>query len=313
MRPVNVYVTAFSDRPKHKLQWKDPITGRTRTQTTPIVRSAGQRGRREAERLAAELEQKIRDGGHHVEARISWESFRARHDSEVLPGLAPGTAVKVGTVFHHIESILNPRYLDALDEARLSHFVATLRNPKLAETTIKSYLAHLGSVLNWAVFQKLLAKAPALPRIRLVKRSTASTPMKGRPITLQEFERMLDVVSLVVGDERAAAWRHCLRGLWEGGLRLSEAAALSWEPTTGLLAAPATEGRWNLIIPADQEKGHKARIHPTAPKFAILLSETPIDQRIGRVFKFCGTRRKKGVPGSRRLLEITQKSGKGRA
>ena len=309
MRPVSVYVTAFSDRPKYQLQWKDPITGRTRTRTTPIVRSSGQRGRREAERLAAELERKLRDGGHHAEARISWESFRARYENEVLPGLAKGTEEKVGTVFNHIESILNPRYLSDLDEARLSHFAATLRSTKLAETTIKSYLAHLGSALNWAVLQKLLAKAPALPRIRRVKRSTASTPMKGRPVTLQEFERMLDVVPLVVGDERAAAWRHCLRGLWEGGLRLREAVALSWEPTTGLLAVPAAEGRWNLLIPADGEKGHKDRIYPTAPEFAILLSETPVDQRIGRVFKFCGTRRKNGVPGSRRLSEIISEIG----
>ena len=53
--------------------------------------------------------------------------------------------------------------------------------------------------------------------------------MKGRPITGEEFDRMLAKVPEVVGDAAAESWRHYLRGLWWSGLRLAESLELFWE------------------------------------------------------------------------------------
>ena len=44
--------------------------------------------------------------------------------------------------------------------------------------------------------------------------------MKGRAPTTEEYERMLDVVPRVVGEDEAESWRHFLAGLWLSGLRL---------------------------------------------------------------------------------------------
>ena len=53
--------------------------------------------------------------------------------------------------------------------------------------------------------------------------------MKGRPITADEFRKMLDATAKVVGDDAAESWKHVLRGLWASALRLGEIMHVSWE------------------------------------------------------------------------------------
>jgi len=51
--------------------------------------------------------------------------------------------------------------------------------------------------------QKMLPVRPTMPKIQRAKKSNGR-PMKGRPITAEEFDRMLGAVSVEVGDEAAA-------------------------------------------------------------------------------------------------------------
>ena len=51
--------------------------------------------------------------------------------------------------------------------------------------------------------------------------------MRGRPVTGEEFERMVEVTPQVRKLE-PEKWQRLLKGLWLSGLRLSEALALSW-------------------------------------------------------------------------------------
>jgi len=53
--------------------------------------------------------------------------------------------------------------------------------------------------------------------------------MKGRPITAEEFERMLAVIPTVVGPDHAPDWERYLRGLDASGLRLEESLDLRWD------------------------------------------------------------------------------------
>ena len=45
--------------------------------------------------------------------------------------------------------------------------------------------------------------------------------MRGRPITAEEFERMISAVPKVVDNAAAKSWKFYLRGLWESGIRLA--------------------------------------------------------------------------------------------
>jgi len=107
--------------------------------------------------------------------------------------------------------------------------------------------------------------------------------MKGRPITGEEFDRMLAKVSAVVGDKTAESWRHYLRGLWWSGLRLAESLELTWD-RDDKLCIDLSGKRPMLRIPAELEKGNQDRLLPVAPEFAEFPLGTPETDRTGWVF-----------------------------
>ena len=61
---------------------------------------------------------------------------------------------------------------------------------------------------------------PQLP-IQMPKRARGQRQMKGRPITREEFERMLKAAE-VVRPKDFAIWKELLEGLWLSGLRLGD-------------------------------------------------------------------------------------------
>ena len=282
---IRVYVCEYKDRPTYALKWKDPITGRRRFKATAIARG-GRRNMAEAERAAGDWEDELNSGAVGSE-KMTWEKFRDLYEDQKLPGLADGTRDKVNDVFNKLEREINPKYLRDVTEARLSHLVTVLRSSRLAEDTIRSILAHIKSALSWAVEQKLLSRLPAFPKIRRVKKTTG-TPMKGRPITAEEFDRMLAAVPDVVGPDHAPDWQRYLRGLNASGLRLEESLDLRWDDD-GRIRPRFAEGQLPvLVIPAECEKGFTDREHPMAPEFAIMLQEVPAERRKGFVFRLNG-------------------------
>ncbi len=125
---------------------------------------------------------------------------------------------------------------------------------------------------------------PHLPEIRKPKRATTSKVMKGRPITQEEFERMLAKTEKVVGTEAAMSWKHYLEGLWWSGLRLAESLDLYWDDDSKLQVV-FVENEPMLRILSSLEKGNKDRLLPIAPEFADFLLKTPKPMRNGRVFR----------------------------
>jgi integrase len=144
--------------------------------------------------------------------------------------------------------------------------------------------------------------------------------MKGRAITLEEFERLLDKVEaglLVVPpckrptgakpsrrkyrrhpealaeyrEKREAvvarvspSWQHVLRGLWESALRLDELMHVAWD-IPGYIVPEWKPGRLPVLrIPSAMQKNDTEEEIPLLPGFERLLLETPEDQRHGWVF-----------------------------
>ena len=302
---AKVWVMELSDRQHYVLMWRDPVTQRRRTKTTTIPRTGLARDRKAAERLAGELESQLADGSVAMPSRFTWAEFRKRYEAEVVPGLAVRTAEKIRGVLDRVEKELNPNRLQDLTESRLSHFVAVLRSAGAKENTVQGYLAHLKATLNWAVQQKYLRVRPAIPRLQRLKKSSGR-PMKGRPITAEEFERMLAVVAKVVGEPSAASWAHYLRGLWSSGLRLTESLELWWDRPEKIYPVFQRGCRPMLKIPGELEKGYEDRLLPIAPEFAMLLQQTPEAERTGPVFILNG---RVGRYGASEVSRIVSKIG----
>ena len=307
---ISVYVVRFGNRPNFALQWRDPITRRLKTKTTKIPASRLARDRKAAERLAGELQAQLAAGSAAIPSKFTWAEFRQRYEAEVVPGLARRTGEKIQTVLDRLEAEISPRRLRDVTEARLSFFAAQLRKSGLAESTLSGYLAHLKSALGWAVSQKILTVRPTFPKIQRAKKYN-HRPMKGRPITAEEFDRMLESVPKVVGERVATEWQRYLRGLWVSGLRLSESLDLWWDSLGGLYPVFPKDGRPMLHVPGELEKGHADRLLPIAPEFAMFLEETPQTERTGKVFRLSSRRRGRSEAiKSHRVSELISEIGK---
>lgn len=273
MTQSRVSIVNYPDRRHLVLRYRDPLSGRTST------RSAKTANRREAERAAAEWETQLSQGRQAIPANVSWSAFRERYESEVVPGVAPKTAAMVNTTFNWIESILRPTQLSQLSASRISYLQSQLRQNGCAETTIRSYLAHLMAALRWAVDVDLLVAAP---RIQRPRRAKSGKVMKGRPITQAEFNTMLATTTQVVGVRAVASWVQLLEVLWFSGLRLGEALNLHWDRIDRLHPLFG-DGRPMLRIPAEYEKGNTDRLIPLTPDFVEYLLQTPEADRRGPI------------------------------
>lgn len=286
MSAITVTVIKRPNSHNYYVRWTDPVTLRERRRSTKT------RIKRDAERYALKLEKELNQGTHYELCKISWQEFRTRYETEVIPGLAQRTSEKVSVVFNAVQQIVKPKLLLQVDSNAISKMVKHYRKKGLQEITIRSNLAHLKAALNWAKQIRLLHVVPDFPKL---KRARTEKVMRGRPLCLEEFERMLISVSNIItikGEseeckqkeaEIQESWKFYLRGLWYSGLRLSESLELYWDREDKL--SVDLSGKYPMLrIRAEAEKGNKDRLLPIVPEFASFLEEVPEDQRTGPVF-----------------------------
>jgi len=298
---IRVYVIEFKNRKNYMMRYVDPSTGKTVAKSTGVSITGRKREKTEAERVAAKWESDLRNGRYKAASKITWQEFRERYEDEVATTLAEATAARISSVFNMFENLVSPRLLRDANEKALSRFQRFMRENDRSDATIKSHCAHLLASLRWAADQKMIHEAP---KVKMPKRARTSKVMKGRPITGEEFERMLTKATAIFDrpkpkegakthnwtnpmkpEQRAkvvASWRHYLRGLWFSGLRLSESLELRWDD--GPMAVDLKGRRPMLRIAAEAEKGNRDRILAIAPEFAEFLLATPESERTGYVF-----------------------------
>lgn len=275
--PIKVNVVKYPDRRYLMMRYVDPITGKQ------MARSTGTTVRREAERIAAKWEADLQENRYTRPSNVSWSEFRERYESEKLASLAPNTLETAVTALNHLEELINPQKLTVLTSEVLSKFQSKLRATGMKETSIATQLRHLRAALSWGVSMGML---PKMPDFHMPKRAKGRNLMRGRPITAEEFERMLEATSRVRPKD-AGTWTNYLQGLWLSGLRLEESLVFSWDDDSPF--AVDLSGRHpRFRIYAEAEKGHQDRFLPMTPDFAEFLLNTPDDQRTGPVFKVDG-------------------------
>ena len=274
---IKVIVVKYPDRRYLIMRYVDPITGKQ------MARSTGTTVRREAERIAAKWEAELQENRYAKPTNVSWSDFRERYENEKLASLAPNTLETAVTALNHLEELINPQKLTALTSEVLSKFQSKLRATGIKETSIATQLRHLRAALSWGVSMGML---PKMPELHMPKRAKGRNLMRGRPITAEEFDRMLEATAKVRPQD-AETWRYYLHGLWLSGLRLEESLVFSWDDDSPF-AADLSGRHPRFRIYAEAEKGHQDRFLPMTPDFAEFLLETPDDQRTGPVFKLDG-------------------------
>lgn len=258
-----IHVSIFNpeDRRNWCAYWRDPITGRTRYKSTGTTKKA------DALRFAAALEVELNAGDSRDALRTTWKEFRERYETEIGPTKAPRTFAKTRTMFDAFEELVGARFLSIIDGRLVSTFAAKLRARGIRPYTIRGYLAELRKTLRWGHRLGMIRTVPAFEMPR------ASSKMKGRPITGEEFERFLaKIPDLVTVAEWVPEWERLCRVLWLSGLRLEEALRLHWTDPDQI--TPDTSGGF-LRIPAAAQKSRRYQLHPLPPDFWQLLDQVP--------------------------------------
>ena len=289
---IEVKVHSYGPTRPLSLVYIDPISGKKK------AKSSGTTDWRDAERMAGELEKELRAGLYTSPSKITWKQFRERCESERLASQSASTRRTTGTAFNLVERILNPDRLCKVTTATMSRMIATLRAEKMRESTLACYLRHLKAAFRWAKRMGLLAVVSEFDMPR-------AGDAKARPVTTEEFERMLVKVAKVRPRD-TQAWTDLLTGLWLSGLRLGEALRLSWDADAPF--AVSLSGRFPAFaIEALAQKGRRDERLPMTPDFARwLLESTPEDRRTGPVFKLPSLR--DGQPIS--MTKVTVAIGK---
>ncbi|MFO0790457.1 MAG: tyrosine-type recombinase/integrase, partial [Pirellulales bacterium] len=273
---ITVHVVDYGSGRNLMLRYKDSLTGKH------VAKSSGTRVMRAAEREAGKWQAQLRDGQYQRPSKITWEAFRHRYVETVLPGLAIGTATTYEATFNVFERVCNPDRLAKVTTATITDFVAKLRTEGLRDATIARHLRALRVVTRWANRQGLL---PNVPMFTMPPRVKGAKAMRGRAITAEEFDRMIEAIPKVVENAAAESWRFYLRGLWASGLRLSESLALRWDDAPDSIVVDLSGRRPMFRIAAAAEKGNQDRLLPMTPDFAAMLQAVPERERRGRVFK----------------------------
>lgn len=304
---IKVYANKYG-RTNYVLRWTDPLTGRRMTQ------SAKTSNKTEAKKAAGVLEKELREGRYAPPSKMLWADFTFAYCDKVARALKPRTRNHIDTVLKTVSRILGPKRVADITAPRLTAMEAELRKEGKAEATIRSYFAHMHAIMQWAVDQGNIPRLPKFPDRK--KHKTRDKDMKGRPITRDEFNRMLAAVPEAIfgrpteakGEDQAAKppkpltaeqeqtrqkiiarWRRYLRGLWWSGLRLGESLDLYWDRSDMIMVD--LSGRWPALkIPGRLQKSGKDEVYPVAPEFGKMLLAVPKGRRHGRVFKLTGQR-----------------------
>lgn len=286
---IRVHVVRYPGRTNLVMRYRDPFTGKQ------VARSTETDNPKKAEKAAAIWEDELRNGRYQPPSRIAWDAFIEKYGTDVLDFQKVGTAACTDATINVFERLCHPKLLADLTTARVAEFARELRKPykvtrgkgdkqtsriaKRSEASVARHLRHLKAMARWAHRQGLLLK---LPTFDMPKKASGATRMKGRPITGEEFDRMIDATDRVVGVKAAESWKRLLRGLWTSGLRLGEALSLRWDRQPGCPGVILNGKKSVLAFDADSQKSGKVELVPLAPEAVELL--TPLRRESGYVF-----------------------------
>jgi len=197
---------------------------------------------------------------------MSQRIFEARRANDGLP---PGTTIQECMTLNSLQ-YLQERLLDG-DEGRYES-----RLP----SSVNSIVGDVMAFVRYCHKHEWIVKTPELDDL------DEDEPMRGRPITGEEFDRVIECTPRIVGESAAESWRFLLRVLWESGFRVSDVLNFYWDDETKIHPRWATRKRGSstIVIPSTQ-KNRKTDEIPMLPGLQQLLERIPESDRVGIVVK----------------------------
>ena len=271
--PRHVVKLRFNPGRCPQLCFADPVTGR------PVRRSTKTFDLAEAEeqrfRLQAELTLGIKppDATLTRGSSMSIEEFCDEYKRLHWQGTGL-RATSCDCAISRVQLVAKAAHVKTLGQLAQRDNLETAQSILLlthAKHTVKSYLVATISALRWA---KQRPWIDTVPEIELVKTSKLKG-MKGRPITGEEFDRLLAVCETQVGPEYCAEYQLPLRLAISQGFREEELWAIHWNDEQFIVPVFPRRGHPTFQIPPEHQKNDTEEALPMTPWAAELLGTIP--------------------------------------
>jgi integrase len=304
-----------SDRNGYVLKFYCPILRKR------IRRNCGTRDRREARKLQRECQERLLNGeyltsdgaisaSHVVQKPIqaetakpsdgessgpTWQECYDRYLDHRRLRVRTDSLVEIVSRLGIAERILEAQLRDAgRSEGLLMSDVATLdrleylqerllagdecRYDTRSPHTVNSVLRAVMAFMRFCKGRGWVTEVPSLQKVEF------NEVMKGRPITEEEFQKMLDAAEFVVGEDSAASWIFAMKVLWESGFRAGDLMDFSWDNPRHIHPIWPTQAERlpTIAIPSSQKNGRVQEM-PMLPGLEELLRKIPEQQRTGWV------------------------------
>ena len=284
-----------------------------------IRKSCGTRDRREARQILRECRERLLNG-RYIESggAITAEEEVAIRSKQVSVGVVAGDGLTWAECSEQYRNRMKPRM------RRRSHAGTTYRlnvaerifkrrseaqgdatEPLLAGCTTLASLEYLQDALLEGIAGRRGARSPNsvnsmmasimvfvrycrdhewIDRVPPLRKIDVDEVMKGRPISGEEFDRMIEATPAAVGKEAAPSWIFTLTVLWESAFRIQDAMRFSWDDSEQIHPVwPRLRSQHPTIVVPSSQKNRKNEEIPMLPGLAVLLRSVPKNQRTGWV------------------------------
>jgi integrase len=173
-----------------------------------------------------------------------------------------------------VSDVMTLPMLEYLQDRLLSG--ETSRLGQRSVNTVNSIMAGVMSFVRFCHRRGWIETVPPVERLDV------DNVMHGRPVTEEEFGRMLQATSKVVGKNHAESWQFTLRVIWESGFRVADVMDFAWDDDQHIRPKWTDLGHPTIIIPSTQKNGRQQEV-PMLPGLCQLLDSVPVEHRVGWV------------------------------
>lgn len=143
----------------------------------------GNRGKRDAERLAEKIQSQLNTGTYENKDRTTWAEFREEYRLLVLDGKGDENRKEMECALNHFERIIRPQKVSAITSHTIQTYVAKRRKERgqkrgslVSPATINKELRCLRAVFRKARKLKYLNEAPDFEFLRTIERLPCWVP-----------------------------------------------------------------------------------------------------------------------------------------
>jgi len=233
------------------VQWRDPTTGKTKTETVGTDKVLAQ--------VKAEERRRELAAGIYVGIKpITFEDFKAEHVRLMKGQRAAATVTETELALRQFDEACHPQKLTEIDFSMIEQFRAARIADGLSPYTVNKALKGLRAALTAAVERGYLLRNPFAGR--WTKLEVTVPEVTPTVLSVDEFAKLLAACH----EDR---WRAFFMLGYYAGLRLGEISALRWEDVE--LDSGTVHVRCK---PDHRTKSRKNRIVPMAGPLAAVLA-----------------------------------------